>query len=147
MLARVAKAEHRVEQCLQRGKSEAGLAEYQVRTWSGWYHHQALSLIAAWFLVKESSRGKKVTPALTVPQVRELIASRLAEVLGHHQREATSRRVTRWLQACLPGRWRCCRHSCSSSAWLRTTRKLRNKRFHRIFARAYERIRSLSLSR
>ena len=59
VLARVAKAEHRVERCLQRGKSEAGLAEYQVRTWSGWYHHQALSLIAGWFLVQESRRGKK----------------------------------------------------------------------------------------
>jgi SRSO17 transposase len=59
MLARVAKAEHRVERCLQRGKSEAGLAEYQVRTWSGWHHHQALSLIAAWFLVQEARRGGK----------------------------------------------------------------------------------------
>jgi SRSO17 transposase len=59
VLARVAKAGHRVEQCLQRGKSEAGLAEYQVRTWSGWHHHQALSLIASWFLVREARRGKK----------------------------------------------------------------------------------------
>ena len=38
------------------------------------------------------------TPALTVPQVRALIASRLAEVLGYDQSETTSRRVTRWLQ-------------------------------------------------
>jgi len=59
VLARVAKAEHRVERCLQRGKSEAGLSEYQVRTWSGWHHHQTLSLIAAWFLVQEARRGKK----------------------------------------------------------------------------------------
>jgi SRSO17 transposase len=59
ILARVTKAEHRVEQSLRRGKSEAGLAEYQVRTYSGWYHHQALSLIAAWFLVQEARRGKK----------------------------------------------------------------------------------------
>jgi hypothetical protein len=59
VLARVAKAGHRVERCLQRGKGEAGMAESQVRTWSGWHHHQALSLIAAWFLVQEARRGKK----------------------------------------------------------------------------------------
>jgi SRSO17 transposase len=58
-LARVANAEHRVEECLKRGKSEAGLGDYQVRNWLGWHHHQALSLIAAWFLVQETSRGKK----------------------------------------------------------------------------------------
>jgi hypothetical protein len=58
-LARVAKAEHRIEEGLKRGKSEAGLGDYQVRNWLGWHHHQALSLIAAWFLVKEASRGKK----------------------------------------------------------------------------------------
>jgi SRSO17 transposase len=59
VLARVIKAGHRVEECLQRGKSEAGLSDYQVRTWSGWYHHQTLSLIAGWFLVQEARRGKK----------------------------------------------------------------------------------------
>ena len=59
VLARVAVAEHRVEQCFRRGKSEAGLADSQVRTWSGWHHHQALSLIAGWFLVKEARRGEK----------------------------------------------------------------------------------------
>jgi SRSO17 transposase len=59
VLARVARAGHRVEECLQRGKGEAGLAGYQVRTWSGWHHHQALALIAAWFLVQEARRGGK----------------------------------------------------------------------------------------
>jgi SRSO17 transposase len=34
-LARVAKAEHRIEACLQRSKSEAGLADYEVRNWRG----------------------------------------------------------------------------------------------------------------
>jgi SRSO17 transposase len=59
VLARVARAGHRVEECLQRGKGEAGLAGYQVRTWSGWHHHQALALVAAWFLVQEARRGEK----------------------------------------------------------------------------------------
>lgn len=57
--ARVAKAEHRIEECLQRAKSEAGLADYEVRNWKGWHHHQFLSLIATWFLTTETRRGKK----------------------------------------------------------------------------------------
>lgn len=58
--ARAAKAEHRIEECLQRAKSEAGLADYEVRTWCGWHHHQTLSLLASWFLVSEARRGKKM---------------------------------------------------------------------------------------
>ena len=59
-LARVIKAEHRVEDCLKRAKSEAGLSDYEVRTWAAWYHHQTLSLIATWFLIRETRRGKKI---------------------------------------------------------------------------------------
>jgi hypothetical protein len=66
-LARVAKAEHRIEECLQRGKSECGLADYEVRSWGGWHHHQALSLIAAWFLNCELRTGKKNGPGLHLP--------------------------------------------------------------------------------
>ncbi len=61
-LARVVKAEHRIEDCLKRAKSEAGLSDYEVRTWAGWYHHQTLSLIALWFLILETRRGKKIYP-------------------------------------------------------------------------------------
>ena len=60
--ARVAKAEHRIEECIQRSKSEAGLADYEVRNWTGWQHHQTLSLLATWFLVRETARGKKMDP-------------------------------------------------------------------------------------
>lgn len=56
---RVSKAAHRIEECLQRAKSEAGLADYEVRTWRGWHHHQTLSLMATWFLTRETRRGKK----------------------------------------------------------------------------------------
>jgi len=54
--ARVAKAEHRIEECLQRSKSEAGLADYEVRNWVGWHHHMTLSMLALWFLVLEQRR-------------------------------------------------------------------------------------------
>ncbi len=59
-LARVSKAAHRIEECLKRGKSEAGLGDYETRSWPGWHHHQTLSLIAAWFLILEARRGKKI---------------------------------------------------------------------------------------
>ena len=59
-LAGVIKAMHRVEDALKRSKSEAGLSDYQVRTWAGWYHHQTLSIIATWFLILEGRRGGKI---------------------------------------------------------------------------------------
>jgi len=59
-LARVAKAEHRIAACLQRSKSEAGLADDEGRHWTGWQHHQTLSLRATWFLERETHRGKKM---------------------------------------------------------------------------------------
>jgi hypothetical protein len=61
--ARVFKAQHRSEECLQRAKGAAGLADYQVRTGEGWHHHQALALVATWFLTEEARRGKKPDPS------------------------------------------------------------------------------------
>lgn len=58
-LVRAAKSRGRIEQCLQRAKSETGLADYETRTWQGWHHHQTLSLLASWFLVLERLRGEK----------------------------------------------------------------------------------------
>jgi len=58
--ARVALSAHRIEEAIKRGKSEVGLSHYEVRNWRGWHHHQTLSLIATWFLVCESHRGKKM---------------------------------------------------------------------------------------
>jgi SRSO17 transposase len=69
-LARVIKAGACIEASFQRGKGEAGMDEYQVRTWEGWHHHMALTLIAVWFLIGETHRGQQQTPALTLPQVR-----------------------------------------------------------------------------
>ena len=50
----------KIEECLERAKSDAGLAQYQVRNWIGWQHHQTLSLLAVWFLTQEDRRGKKI---------------------------------------------------------------------------------------
>jgi hypothetical protein len=45
-LARVIKAGACIEASFKRGKGEVGMDEYQVRTWQGWHHHIALSLLA-----------------------------------------------------------------------------------------------------
>jgi SRSO17 transposase len=57
--ARAAKAEHRIEECFDRGKGEAGMGHYEVRGWIGWQHHQTLSMIASWFLNVETRRSEK----------------------------------------------------------------------------------------
>ena len=93
--ARAAKAEHRIEECLQRAKSEAGLADYEVRHWKGWHHHQILSLLATWFLVTEAQRGKKMDPGdhrATDPgrhQSHPTPPLRMCYPLPHHPRTRT----------------------------------------------------------
>jgi hypothetical protein len=59
-LAWASKARHGIEDCFKQAKTEVGLKDYEVRTWAGWYHHQTLSLLAAWFLTLEAKRGKKI---------------------------------------------------------------------------------------
>jgi SRSO17 transposase len=58
-LGRVIKAGACIEASFKRGKGEVGMDEYQVRTWQGWHHHMALSLMAVWFLVGETHRGQQ----------------------------------------------------------------------------------------
>jgi SRSO17 transposase len=81
-LVRVARTTHRIEECFQRGKSEAGLADYEVRTWLGWHHHQTLSLMAAWFLTQEARREKNHDPcydrAAGAGWIGHALASRVA---------------------------------------------------------------------
>ena len=79
-LARVITAGAYIEASFKRGKSEAGMDAYQVRTWEGWHHHMALSLLAVWFLIGDTHRGQPVTPALTLPQVRYGLSLLLLEV-------------------------------------------------------------------
>jgi SRSO17 transposase len=79
-LARVIKAGSCIEASFKRGKSEAGMDAYLVRTWEGWHHHMTLTLMAVWFLMSETHRGQQLTPALTLPQVRYGLSVLLLEV-------------------------------------------------------------------
>jgi SRSO17 transposase len=79
----------------QRGKSEAGMDAYQVRTWEGWHHHMALTLIAVWFLISDTHRGRQWTPALTLPQVRYGLSVLLLETFLTISVSSICRRVQR----------------------------------------------------
>jgi SRSO17 transposase len=64
-LVRAASERQRIEECFERAKSEAGLAQYEVRSWAGWHHHMTLSMLATWFLTLEARRvGKKDSGSL-----------------------------------------------------------------------------------
>src|SRR5215813_13623339 len=97
-LARVIKAGACIEASFKRGKSEVGMDEYQARTWPGWHHHMALSLMAMWFLIGETHRGQQMTPALTLPQVRYGLSLLLLAVFYTPGVDAICRQVQRQLQ-------------------------------------------------
>jgi SRSO17 transposase len=96
-LARVIKAGTCIEASFKRGKGEVGMDAYQVRTWQGWHHHMALSLLAVWFLIGETHRGQQVTPALTLPQVRYGLSVLLLEVFCTPGVDSICRQVQRQL--------------------------------------------------
>ena len=58
-LAKAAAMRHYVEEIFETAKGDAGMAEYEMRSWIGWHHHMTLSLLATWFLVQERRREKR----------------------------------------------------------------------------------------
>lgn len=61
-MAKAAACRHYIEQSIETAKGDAGLAEYEVRSWVGWHHHMTLSLLAMLFIVRERARLKKRHP-------------------------------------------------------------------------------------
>ncbi len=60
---RVAGARWAIEDLLELAKGDCGLDEYEVRSWQGWHHHIALSLLAGAFLVQlQQEWGEKDAP-------------------------------------------------------------------------------------
>jgi SRSO17 transposase len=67
-LAWTAGSRWHVEECIQQAKGEAGLDQYQVRTWRAWYAHITLSMLAlAWLAASKAQAEKRgsgpATPA------------------------------------------------------------------------------------
>ncbi|QKT11980.1 IS701 family transposase [Rhodococcus sp. W8901] len=65
-LAAVAGSRWRVEECFQQAKNEAGLDQYQVRTYRAWYAHTTLSMLALAWLAGTKTEAAKGEPEHTI---------------------------------------------------------------------------------
>ena len=67
-----------VDQCFEEGKTELGMAHYEVRKYAGWQHHMLLTMLAHFFLWHLKGRlGEKSTSADGVaapPVIRSCVA-------------------------------------------------------------------------
>ena len=64
-----------IEIIFEESKGEVGFDHYETRSWQGWHHHMLLVSLAHHFLVHLRVHFQQQAPALTVYQVRLLLAS------------------------------------------------------------------------
>jgi SRSO17 transposase len=74
-LIRVSGMRWPIESIFEEGKGEVGFDHYETRSWLGWHHHMLLSTLAHHFLVRVRVLLTEQAPALTIYQVRLLLAS------------------------------------------------------------------------
>ncbi|MEW6092760.1 MAG: IS701 family transposase [Chloroflexota bacterium] len=64
-----------IETIFEEAKGEVGMDHYEMRSWLGWHHHMLLVALAHHFLVRLRIRFQEQAPALTIYQVRLLLAA------------------------------------------------------------------------
>ena len=62
-----------IETMFEQAKQFVGLNHYETRTWGGWHHHMTLVILAFGFLARCQAWLKPDAPALTLPQVVDLL--------------------------------------------------------------------------
>ena len=71
-LAEMLGSRYWIERTFEDGKGIAGLADYQVRNWTGWHHHITITLLAMLYLMMLSIDLGKKADFLTVQDVKEI---------------------------------------------------------------------------
>jgi hypothetical protein len=82
-----------IERSFEDGKSESGLADYQVRGWRAWHHHLALVMMAMLFMLEEKLLHKQSHPLLSCSDIEVLLAHFLP------RRDVTVEEVVRQMEA------------------------------------------------
>jgi len=62
-----------IEIIFEQAKQLLGLNEYETRTWPGWHHHMTHVILAFGFLARTQAIFRTDAPALTLPQVVDLL--------------------------------------------------------------------------
>ena len=55
-----------IERAFQDAKGNAGMADYQVRSWAGWHHHMVMTMLAMLFIMDMQIKWGKKAPMLSV---------------------------------------------------------------------------------
>jgi glutamine synthetase len=79
-----------IEECFAQAKGEVGLDQYEVRSWTGWYRHVTLALVAHAYLVVTRARADTAqvkSPAMCSQVPLALMAD---ERRGRHRAVARS---------------------------------------------------------
>jgi SRSO17 transposase len=63
-----------VERAIEDGKSHAGLADYQVRTWAGWHHHMAMVMLALLFMLETKIKNKNSYHLLSCYDIQNFLS-------------------------------------------------------------------------
>ena len=63
-----------IERAFEDGKSECGMADYQVRKWSAWRHHMALVMMTMLFMLNERIRHEEIFPLLSCSDIEDLLS-------------------------------------------------------------------------
>lgn len=67
-MVRAAGTRWAIEECFEQAKGEVGLDQYEVRSWSGWYRHVTLSMLALSFLAGLRERASAMEREKGGPQ-------------------------------------------------------------------------------
>jgi SRSO17 transposase len=70
-----------VERAFQEVKQQLGLNQYQVRSWTAWYHHIALTMMALHFMLQTQVEQQEDLPLLSCSDIKLLLAKTLANKL------------------------------------------------------------------
>jgi SRSO17 transposase len=62
-----------VEHALRNGKSEVGMAGYQLRKWQGWHHHMAMVMLAMLFMLEMRREHREELSLLSCHDVVEVL--------------------------------------------------------------------------